>query len=91
MHKITTEGPTYLLRVELRSYEGEFIFAEYSNFSVGPESDNYRLHVSGYLPNSTAGWYSQLFFVCIIYYSIVIRHMFIKSLITAVLFVIAIN
>ncbi|KAK2143465.1 hypothetical protein LSH36_839g05099 [Paralvinella palmiformis] len=55
MHKITTEGPTYLLRVELRSYEGEFIFAEYSNFSVGPESDNYRLHVSGYLPNSTAG------------------------------------
>ncbi|KAK2143468.1 hypothetical protein LSH36_839g05113 [Paralvinella palmiformis] len=55
MHKITTEGPTYLLRVELRSYEREFIFAEYSNFSIGPESDNYTLHVTGYLKYSTAG------------------------------------
>jgi len=55
MHIITTEGPTYLLRVELRSYEGEFIFAEYSNFSIGPESDNYRLHVTGFLQTSTAG------------------------------------
>ena len=55
MHKLTTDGRTYLLRVELRSYEGDFIYAEYSNFSVGSEIDNYTLHITGYVPNSTAG------------------------------------
>jgi len=55
MHKITTEEQPYLLRVELRSYEGEFIYAEYRNVWIGPESDNYRLHVTGNLHNSTAG------------------------------------
>ena len=55
MHKITTDGQRYLLRVELMSYEEEFIYAEYSNFWIGPECDNYRLHITGYLPNSTAG------------------------------------
>ncbi|KAK2140942.1 hypothetical protein LSH36_1200g00008 [Paralvinella palmiformis] len=55
MHKITTEDGRYLLRVELTSYEGDFIYAEYSNFWIGHESDNYRLHLTGYLQNSTAG------------------------------------
>ena len=44
-----------MLRVELRSYDGEFIYAEYRNFSVGSESTNYTLHVSGYVETSTAG------------------------------------
>ncbi|KAK2152182.1 hypothetical protein LSH36_338g07022 [Paralvinella palmiformis] len=34
---------------------GDFIYAEYSNFWIGHESDNYRLHLTGYLQNSTAG------------------------------------
>ena len=55
MYKLTSDGCTHLLRVELRSYDGDFMYAEYSNFSVGPESDNYKLHVSGYVSNSTAG------------------------------------
>jgi len=55
MHKLTSDGRTYLLRVELRSYEGDFMYAEYSHFSVGPETDNYRIHVTGYVSNSTAG------------------------------------
>ena len=55
MHKLTTDGRTYLLRVELKSFEDKFIYAEYSNFSVGAESDNYTLHVTGYVPESTAG------------------------------------
>ena len=54
MHKITTDGNVYSLRVELISYEGEFIYAEYETFWIGPESDDYRLHVTGYFPNSTA-------------------------------------
>ena len=37
------------------SYDEEHIFAEYNNFSLGPESDNYRLYVSGYSDVSTAG------------------------------------
>ena len=61
MHRISTGGKQYLLRVELESYEGEFIYAEYSHFYIGPESDNYTLHVSGYLPNSTAGENCVLF------------------------------
>jgi len=47
MHRTTTGGKKYLLRVELESYEGEFIYAEYSHFYIGPESDNYTLPVSG--------------------------------------------
>ena len=58
MHQITNSGRPYLLRVELKSYEEEFIYAEYRNFSVGPESTNYMLHVSGYVENSTASEYS---------------------------------
>ncbi|KAK2138812.1 hypothetical protein LSH36_2386g00016 [Paralvinella palmiformis] len=42
------DGRNYSLRVDLESYDGEAIFAIYSSFSVGPESDNYRLHVGGY-------------------------------------------
>lgn len=48
------------MRVDLTDYAGESIFAKYSNFSVGPESDNYTLHVNGYDVNSTAGQCSML-------------------------------
>ena len=55
MHHLTTDGRTYYLRVDLESYDGEAAFAVYKNFSVGPEKDNYRLYVSGYVSSSTAG------------------------------------
>ncbi|KAK2141706.1 hypothetical protein LSH36_1054g00004 [Paralvinella palmiformis] len=54
IHDLTTDGRNYSLRVDLESYDGEAIFAIYSSFSVGPESDNYRLHVGGYSSASTA-------------------------------------
>ncbi|KAK7496838.1 hypothetical protein BaRGS_00011818 [Batillaria attramentaria] len=38
----------YLLRVDLEDWEGRRYWAEYSQFTVGPASDNYRLRVSGY-------------------------------------------
>jgi len=55
IHQLTTNGGSYSLRVDLESYEGEKIFAVYGSFWIGPESDNYRMHVSGYLSSSTAG------------------------------------
>ncbi|KAK2142999.1 hypothetical protein LSH36_888g00002, partial [Paralvinella palmiformis] len=55
IHKLTTDGRNHTLRVELESYDDEFIFAVYNNFWIGPESDNYRLHVSGLSADSTAG------------------------------------
>ncbi len=55
MHKLTTDGRTYSLRVDLESYEDEHIFAVYRSFWIGPEWDNYRLHISGYSSSSTAG------------------------------------
>ena len=34
---------TYILRVELTDWEGNFSYAEYSNFSVGGLESNYTL------------------------------------------------
>jgi hypothetical protein len=42
-----------MLRIDLYKYSNQTAYAEYSEFWIGPESDNYRLHVSGY--SGTAG------------------------------------
>ncbi len=55
MHQLTSGRRIFSLRVDLESYEGSHIYAKYDNFSVGPESDNYTLHVTGFVPSSTAG------------------------------------
>nr|KAG5706555.1 hypothetical protein BaRGS_028726 [Batillaria attramentaria] len=47
LHHITNQKQ-YLLRVDLEDWEGRRYWAEYSQFTVGPASDNYRLRVSGY-------------------------------------------
>ncbi|XP_026057101.1 microfibril-associated glycoprotein 4-like [Carassius auratus] len=49
-----TSNRTYKLRVDLEDFEGNKAFALYSSFSVGPESDGYKLHVSGF-SNGGAG------------------------------------
>ena len=54
IHQLTNDGRTYTLRVDLTDYDGESIYAKYRKFSIGPESDNYTLHVSDYDDNSTA-------------------------------------
>ena len=46
MHRLTTDGRKYTLRVDLEGYNGEKISATYTDFWIGPESDSYRLHVS---------------------------------------------
>ncbi|XP_052402978.1 microfibril-associated glycoprotein 4-like [Carassius gibelio] len=44
-----TRNRKYTLRVDLEDFEGNQVFAVYSSFSVGPEADGYRLHVSGFI------------------------------------------
>ena len=56
LHQLTANGNlTYSVRVDIEDYNGAKAFAIYTYFSIGAESDNYTLHVSGYLSNSTAG------------------------------------
>ncbi|XP_050964061.1 microfibril-associated glycoprotein 4-like [Labeo rohita] len=47
MYQLTCNR-SYLLRVDLEDFDGNKVFALYSSFSVGPEADGYRLHVSGF-------------------------------------------
>ncbi|KAF4118005.1 hypothetical protein G5714_000056 [Onychostoma macrolepis] len=43
-----TRNRKYMLRVDLEDFEGRKGFALYSFFSVGPEADGFKLHVSGF-------------------------------------------
>ncbi|XP_049325399.1 microfibril-associated glycoprotein 4-like isoform X1 [Astyanax mexicanus] len=43
-----TQKKKYELRVDLEDFQGGVVHAKYSSFSIDPESDGYRLHVSGY-------------------------------------------
>ncbi|XP_050963978.1 microfibril-associated glycoprotein 4-like [Labeo rohita] len=45
MYQLTRKNK-YMLRVDLEDFDGNKAFALYSSFSVGPEADGYRLHVS---------------------------------------------
>ncbi|XP_067296618.1 microfibril-associated glycoprotein 4-like [Pseudorasbora parva] len=47
MHQLT-RNRKYMLRVDLEDFDGRTGFAQYSTFSVGPETDGYRLQVSGF-------------------------------------------
>ena len=46
------DGRQYELRIDLFDWEGEHRYAKYSHFYVAPESDNYRLNISGYTGNA---------------------------------------
>ena len=54
LHNLTT-AHNYTLRVDMEDFANDTFWAEYSDFSVGPESDNYRLSISGFNAASTAG------------------------------------
>ena len=53
IHLLTT-AHDYGLRVDITSWNDVSKYTVYSNITVGPESDGYRLHVSGYDTSSTA-------------------------------------
>ncbi|XP_056016811.1 uncharacterized protein LOC125673511 [Ostrea edulis] len=52
LHLLTKSG-NQVLRVDLQKFSGQKAYAKYSRFSVGDESSQYRLTVSGY--SGTAG------------------------------------
>uniref|UniRef100_A0A673N526 Microfibril-associated glycoprotein 4-like n=1 Tax=Sinocyclocheilus rhinocerous TaxID=307959 RepID=A0A673N526_9TELE len=47
MYQLTRKNK-YMLRVDLEDFQGNKVFALYSSFSVDPEADGYKLHVSGF-------------------------------------------
>ncbi|XP_067296622.1 microfibril-associated glycoprotein 4-like [Pseudorasbora parva] len=47
MHQLI-RNRKYMLRVDLEDFTGRKGFAQYSTFSVGPETDGYKLQVSGF-------------------------------------------
>ncbi|KAK2190827.1 hypothetical protein NP493_67g05005 [Ridgeia piscesae] len=59
VHVMTTAGKTYTLRIELTSYDGERRIAEYEDFELDSEMNNYRLHLGGYMERSDAGYKTE--------------------------------
>ena len=54
IHLLTSSTP-HGLSVNITTWSGASFWSFYSNFTVGPETENYRLHVGGYDVMSTAG------------------------------------
>jgi len=53
-HLLTSASPArrYALRIDLADFDGDTRFAEYENFTIATEADNYRLGVVGYHGNA---------------------------------------
>ena len=54
IHALTKNGDQEL-RIELEDFEGEKRYAKYSTFSISDASDFYRLTITGFSGDSTAG------------------------------------
>ncbi|XP_037084569.1 microfibril-associated glycoprotein 4-like [Pollicipes pollicipes] len=53
LFRLTSQGGRrYQLRINLEDFKGGKRYALYWTFKIGPESDGYRLHVSGYEGNA---------------------------------------
>uniref|UniRef100_A0A3B4EY85 Zgc:171687 n=1 Tax=Pundamilia nyererei TaxID=303518 RepID=A0A3B4EY85_9CICH len=48
MH-LLTQRKNYELKVDMEDFEGQKVFAHYSSFSVGPESDGYKLNLGSFI------------------------------------------
>ncbi|KAL4640889.1 angiopoietin-2 [Arapaima gigas] len=55
--RLTSEQP-YVLRIQLKDWEGNSAFSQYDEFSLNTEAQNYRIHLKGY--SGTAGKISSL-------------------------------
>ncbi|XP_071361834.1 fibrinogen-like protein 1 isoform X2 [Trachinotus anak] len=51
LHHLTSQG-TYDLRIDMEDFEGNQRYAEYKNFKVDDEKDQYQLHVGEYTGNA---------------------------------------
>ncbi|KAK2138581.1 hypothetical protein LSH36_2775g00000 [Paralvinella palmiformis] len=59
IHKMTNDGGKYTLRIDMTNYQKESIYAKMTEFSLGPESDNYRFHFMEWDPTSTVCKYNN--------------------------------
>jgi hypothetical protein len=56
IHLLSNNGSTWKIKLEMLTETGVWKHVVYDQFSIGPESDKYRLHVSGYnSASSTTG------------------------------------
>ena len=55
IHRLTGSSRITQLRINLTDFEGRTAFAHYSSFAVGTADTEYKLVLSGYDANSTAG------------------------------------
>ncbi|XP_018604753.2 angiopoietin-2a [Scleropages formosus] len=55
--RLTIQQP-YILRIQLKDWEGNSAFSQYDEFSLNTEAQNYRIHLKGY--SGTAGKISSL-------------------------------
>ena len=53
LHRLLSSSKQFELRVDLGDFEGNLVYAKYNSFMIGPESDGYKLEVSGYSGNAT--------------------------------------
>ncbi|XP_051242097.1 fibrinogen-like protein 1 isoform X2 [Dicentrarchus labrax] len=51
LHHLTSQG-NYDLRVDMEDFEGNQRYAEYKNFKVDDEQDQYQLHLGDYIGNA---------------------------------------
>lgn len=59
MH-LLTQAKNYELRVDMEDFEGQRVFADYSSFSVGPESDGYRLKLGSFIKGAAGRTFSYM-------------------------------
>ena len=52
IYRLLTTSKQYELRIDLGDFEGNFRYAKYSTFRIGPESEGYKLEVGGYSGNA---------------------------------------
>ena len=66
LHLLTSASPArrYELRVDLADFDDETRFAEYPDFAITSESDNYRLDLGAYRPTGDAGLLIIIYCLC---------------------------
>ena len=52
IYQLLATSKQYELRIDLGDFKGNFRYAKYSRFSIGPASEGYKLEVGGYSGNA---------------------------------------
>lgn len=56
MH-LLTQAKSYELRVDMEDFEGQRVYAHYSSFSVGPETEGYKLTLGSFIRGAAGAMY----------------------------------